>query len=108
MDNPRKLIVGYDLCDDYSQISCYSYKTFEPIPISPVIDDDNTLIPTTLSVIKDSRNWVYGQEAIDCARDGSGILIDRLLSKLKNHEEVEIFEQTYSAVSLLEKFLERL
>lgn len=107
MDNPRKLIVGYDLCDDYSQISCYSYKTFEPIPISPVIDDDNTLIPTTLSVIKDSRNWVYGQEAIDCARDGSGILIDRLLSKLKNHEEVEIFEQTYSAVSLLEKFFRK-
>ena len=35
MDNPRKLIVGYDLCEDYSQISRYSYKTFEPIQICP-------------------------------------------------------------------------
>lgn len=107
MDNLRKLIVGYDLCDDYSQISCYSYKTFEPIPISPIMDEENTLIPTTLSVKSDSRNWVYGKEAIDCARNGSGILVDKLLSKLKNHEEVDIFEQTYSAVSLLEKYFRK-
>ena len=41
MDNTRKLIVGYDLCEDYTQISCYSYKTYEPILIHP-IDDEKT------------------------------------------------------------------
>lgn len=107
MDNPRKLIVGYDLCDDYSQISCYSYKTFEPIPISPDEDEENTLIPTALAVNSDSRIWLFGKEALLCARDGSGILADRLLTKLKNREETTIFGQKYSAIALLEKYFRK-
>lgn len=107
MDNPRKLIVGYDLCEDYSQISCYSYKTFEPIPISPSEDEENTLIPTALCVRKDTRIWLYGKEAILCAQEGCGILIDKLLTKLKNQEEIEIFGQGYRAVKLLEKYFRK-
>lgn len=107
MDNSRKLIVGFDLCDDYSQISCYSYKTFEPIPICPTEDEDNTLIPTALCEKSDSRTWVYGNEAIACARDGLGVLVDKLLHKLKYGEEVTIFGEKYSAVSLIEKYLRK-
>ena len=93
MDNPRKLIVGFDLCDDYSQISCYSYKTFEPIPISPDNDEENTLIPTALAVRSDTGIWLFGREAVRCAKEGSGVLADRLLTKLKNREVIEIFGQ---------------
>lgn len=107
MDNSRKLIIGYDLCEDYSQISCYSYKTFEPITICPVEDEENTLIPTVLCETSESRTWVYGKEAIDCAKDGSGVLADRLLHKLKHREELTIFGQQYSAVSLMEKFFRK-
>jgi hypothetical protein len=107
MDNSRKLIVGYDLCEDYSQISCYSYKTFEPIPICPTEDEDNTLIPTALCEMSESRTWVFGKEAIKCARDGSGVLADKLLYKLKHGEEVTIFGEKYSAVYLLEKYLRK-
>lgn len=107
MDNPRKLIVGYDLCDDYSQISCYSYKTFEPIPISPDEDEENTLIPTALAVKNDTRNWLFGKEAILCAKDGMGILADKLLTKLKYKEEVIIYGQKYNALTLLEKYFRK-
>lgn len=107
MDNSRKLIVGYDLCEDYSQISCYSYKTLEPIPICPTEDEENTLIPTVLCVKNDSRTWFYGNEAILIAKDGLGVLADNLLLKLKNSEETTIFDQKYSAVSLLEKYLRK-
>jgi hypothetical protein len=107
MDNSRKLIVGYDLCEDYSQISCYSFKTFEPIAICPAGDEENTLIPTVLCEKSDSRTWVYGDEAIACAKDGSGVLIDRLLNKLKLHEEVTVYGEKYSAVSLMEKYLRK-
>ncbi|TAH74950.1 MAG: hypothetical protein EWM47_00780 [Anaerolineaceae bacterium] len=107
MDNTRKLIVGYDLCEDYSQISCYSYKTYEPIPICPVEDEENTLIPTALCELRESRTWVYGKEAIKCAKEGSGIIADKLLHKLKHGEEVTIYGQKYSAVSLIEKFLRK-
>lgn len=107
MDNSRKLIVGYDLCEDYTQISCYSYKTFEPIPISSTEDEDDTLIPTTLCEIRDSRTWVYGSEAIACAKDGSGVLLDKLLHKLKHREEVTINGEKYSSVALIEKFFRK-
>lgn len=107
MDNPRKLIVGYDLCEDYSQLSCYSYKTFEPIPISPDEDEENSLIPTALAIKNETRNWIFGKEAIRCAKDGSAVLVDKLLTKLKNKEEITIFGQKYSAVNLLEKFFRK-
>lgn len=107
MDNPRKLIVGFDLCDDYSQISCYSYKTFEPIPISPDNDEENTLIPTALAVRSDTGIWLFGREAVRCAKEGSGVLADRLLTKLKNREVIEIFGQEYSAITLLEKYFRK-
>lgn len=107
MDNPRKLIVGFDLCNDYSQISCYSFKTFEPIPISPNDDEEESLIPTALAVKTDSGIWVFGKEAIRCAKEGTGILADRLLSKLKNREVTEILGQKYSATTLLEKYFRK-
>ena len=71
MDNTRKLIVGYDLCEDYTQISCYSYKTYEPILIHPIDDEENPLIPTVLCEKSETRTWVFGKEAMDCAKDGS-------------------------------------
>lgn len=107
MGNSKKLIVGYDLCEDYSQICCYSYKTFEPIPIGSSEDENDTLIPTALCVNKDTRIWLYGKDAISCGHDGSGILIDNLLTKLKNKEEIKVFGETYSAVNMLEKFLRK-
>lgn len=108
MDSPKKLIVGFDLCDDYSQISCFSYKTCEPISISPDSEDEEeTLIPTALAVRRDTGVWLVGKEALCCAREGTGIMADKLLTKLKNNEVVEIFGQTYSAEVLLEKYFRK-
>ncbi|CRZ33465.1 hypothetical protein DFR55_11618 [Herbinix hemicellulosilytica] len=107
MDNPRKLIVGFDLCDDYSQISCFSYKTYEPISISPSDDEEDTLIPTALAVRYDTGIWLFGKEAVRCAKEGSAVLVDKLITKLKNKEAVEIDGQSYGPVTLLEKYFRK-
>lgn len=107
MDTSRKLIVGYDLCEDYSQLSCYSHKTFEPIPIGPSEDEESILIPTALCVKNDSRIWLYGKEAILCDKEGMGVLVNRILNKIKSKEKVEIFGETYTGVELLEKYLRK-
>ncbi|NLL73026.1 MAG: hypothetical protein GX237_05810 [Clostridiales bacterium] len=107
MDNSRKLIVGYDLCEDYSQLCCYSYKTYEPIPIGTSEEEDSMMIPTALCVKNDSRIWLYGKEAISCGKEGLGVLVDNILEKINNKEEVEIFGERYSGVELLEKYLRK-
>jgi hypothetical protein len=107
MDTPKKLIVGYDLCDDNSQITCYSYKTFEPIPICAGKDEENHPIPTVLCIKNDTKQWFFGTEAISLASRGEGLLIDHLLTKIRNKEEVEIFQTKFNGVALLERFLRK-
>lgn len=107
MDNQRKLIVGYDLCDDFSQISCYSYKTFEPVTICPNDEEENSLIPTALCIRSDTKLWIFGNEAVNCAGLGNGVLVDHLLTKIRTGEETEIYGQKYNGVSLLEKYFRK-
>ncbi|MGB4661355.1 MAG: DUF5716 family protein [Mobilitalea sp.] len=107
MDTPKKLIVGCDLCNDFTQISCYSYKTLEPIPICIREGEEYRPIPTVLCVKKETKQWLFGEEAIDCAESGEGILIDNLMTKLPSGEAVEILGQPFGGVALLEKFLRK-
>lgn len=107
MDTPKKVIVGYDLCEDYAQISCYSYKTLEPIPISVSEGEEYSPIPTVLCVKKDTKQWLYGEDAVACANNGAGILLDHLLTRVLTGEVAEIFQQIFTPVALLEKFLRK-
>lgn len=107
MDMPRKLIVGYDLCEDYTQISCYSYKSFEPIPISTKEEDELKLIPTVLCVKNETKQWLFGEEAVECCNHDLGTRIDHLLELLITGKEVELFDQSFSGTTLLEKYFRK-
>lgn len=104
MDSPRKLIVGYDLCEDFTQISCYSYKTMEPIPISVQEEDANPLIPTVLCFRTETKQWLFGEDAIHCAASGGGTLVNHLLGNLQSDSEIDIYGQKFTGVALLEKY----
>lgn len=107
MDTAKKVIVGYDLCEDYAQISCYSYKKHEAITINAHDGNEDGLIPVVLCYRTDTRQWLFGEDAYIGARNGSGILVNDLLSKLKNDEETEIAGVKYSAQAIMEKFLRK-
>jgi hypothetical protein len=107
MDTPRKVIVGYDLCEDFTQISCYSYKSQQPIPICPHEEEEYCLIPTALCLKTDTKQWLYGEEAVACASDGAGILVDHLLERVYYGDELELSGQKYSGITLLEKFFNK-
>ncbi len=107
MDLARKLIVGYDLCEDYTQISCYSYKSLEPVPISTREEDELNLIPTVLCLKADTKQWLFGEEAIACDSCDSGFLIDHLLDKLIQGTEVLVYGQSFSPTALLEKYFRK-
>ncbi len=107
METGRKLIVGYDLCEDYSQISCFSYKSMEPVPISAVPQDVMNRIPTLLCLKEDSKQWLYGEEAKACAAAGEGILVEHLLKRLMTGELLELYGQSFDGITLLEKYFRR-
>ncbi|MFT4145737.1 MAG: DUF5716 family protein [Mobilitalea sp.] len=108
MDAMKRLIVGFDLCEDYSQLCCYSYKMNEPITIGLLEQtEQEEMIPTALCVRKDSKQWLFGEEAVTCAGDGEGLLINQLITKLKTDEVTEIYQTKFSAVALLEKYLRK-
>lgn len=107
MEPQRKLIVGYDLCEDYTQISCYSYKTFEPIPICTVEEEEDCLIPSILCLRNDTKLWLFGKDAVLCASRDEGFKVDHLLQKVKNKEVIEIFGEKFSGIDLLEKFIRK-
>ena len=107
MNTSRKLIVGYDLCEDYTQISCYSYKSKEPVPISDREKDEKNLIPTILCRKGDTGQWLAGEEAVRCSEAGQGMKVEQLLMLLASGKETELYGRYYSAPELLEQYFRR-
>jgi hypothetical protein len=79
----------------------------EPTPIGVREEDENYMLPTVLCLRGDMRQWLIGDEAISCVAEGTGSLVEHLLDKVQAEDEVELFGQRYSAVSLLEKYLRK-
>lgn len=103
----RNLIIGYELCEDFSAISCLNPKTFVPESICVGKDESKHFIPTVLAIRKDNKEWYFGEEAADKEFDSSGIVIRDLLNKVINNEEVTILGTKISPITLLERFLKK-
>ncbi|MDF2542392.1 MAG: hypothetical protein K0S47_2110 [Herbinix sp.] len=107
MEGKRKLLVGFDLSEEFSQISCFSYKTLEPVSICPNEKEENGFIPTVLYLRGDTDVWLYGNEAIAAAAADQKEPIVSLLTKICAGEEIRVYEKSYTPVALLEKFLRK-
>ena len=54
----KELIIGYDLCDDYVQMSCYNQKSKDIDTIYYVGEKMMDRIPTVLCRLYDSGAWL--------------------------------------------------
>ena len=66
----QKLMVGYDLCTDYSQISYYNIEKDEPDSVEL---DGQAEIPTVLCRLFAGDEWLVGQQAVKAAQEGKGV-----------------------------------
>lgn len=107
MEDAHKLLVGFDLSHEYSQIACYNYKTFEPESIFDPDYQEQYLIPTVLGVKTQSKDWVFGEEAIKLANLGEAYLVSDLLEIIASNEDITIYNVKFSGVDLLERFLRK-
>lgn len=103
----NKIIVGYDLGDATSQISYCRADGTEPETASVVAGEEQYNFPTVLGKRLEVNQWAYGREALKLAENGSGILVERLLTLAREGAEVEIGEERFDPVALLALFLKR-
>lgn len=103
----EKLIVGYDLGSEYSQISFALSEDGETDTFSQVAGAEIYNIPTALCKKYGTNQWLYGREAVRCAGEDQGILVRNLLGMALDGETVVIDRDSFDPVALLALFLKR-
>ncbi len=106
----EKIIIGYDLGDDFSQISyCYMSRDSEVETLSSVAGEECYNIPTALCKRQGTGQWFFGREALRFAQENprEAILVTELVSLAQAGEQVQIDGEGYEPVALLTLFMKR-
>ncbi|MFA9378597.1 MAG: DUF5716 family protein [Lachnotalea sp.] len=102
----RELIVGYDLCDNYSQISYFNYEQAEPKTISIMTGEEKYQIPTILLKKEGVDKWYFGEDAQKKVVD-EAFIIKNIVSRCRNEETSVIEGIEFKPEDLLEIFLKK-
>ena len=104
----EKLIVGYDLGNEYSQISVAVSGKGEVETLSQVAGAQSYNIPTVLCKRNGVNQWFYGREAIRYAGEEQGILVENLLELALDGEPVVIEGESFDPSALLALFFKQI
>lgn len=118
MTKKNKVVVGFDLGNDTSQISLCRLEQSMPDTISLVAGAEEYNIPTVLcrkALAEEIKNgsqtvkglWSMGREALQQASEKQGTLAEDLLLLAKNGVKAQVGEEEFEAEELLEVFLRK-
>lgn len=86
------LVIGLDLNDDYTRISCYD-------------KEKSWTIPTVICRKKEEEVWLAGEEAYACTLVGEGVIVDKLLKMVRKDGTSTIGGIRYTGRELLNLFV---
>ena len=98
--------LGIDLSDKTAMISYYQLNMSEPETVSTIAGGDVYHIPAVLAKRREIGQWYYGDEAKKKAMNGDMIIVDSLLNRAINKEQIIIEDESYQAEELLAIFLQ--
>lgn len=110
MTKKNKVVVGFDLGNDFSQISFCRYNQSMPDTVSLVMGEEQYNIPTFLCKKSDAEEntaWSIGSEALKNAKEGQGTLVEDLVLLAKNNVSIKVGEEELDAEYLLEIFVKK-
>lgn len=118
MTKKNKVVVGFDLGNDTSQISLCRLDQSMPDTISLVAGAEEYHIPTVLcrkTLAEEVKNgnqtvkglWSMGREALQQAAQKQGTIVEDLLLLAKNGVKAQVGEEEFEAEELLEVFLRK-
>lgn len=104
------VVVGFDLGNDYSQISYCRADQSMPDTMSLVMGEEQYNIPTILCKMQgndENSAWCVGNEAQKGALLENGILVENLVLLAKNNVSVKVYEEDITADKLLMIFIKK-
>lgn len=115
MTKKNRVVVGFDLGNDFSQISYCRQNQSMPDTVSLVMGEEQYNIPTLLcrkNDVEGDAAWLIGNEALNAAKEGQGVVIRDLLVLAKNNASVRVgtdslYEEEVSAEHLLRMFVRK-
>lgn len=103
----NKMIIGYDLGDETSQLSFCRMDGTDMGTASVVAGEEQYDFPTVLGKRIEVNQWSYGREACRLADSHKGILVKNLLTLAKEGAEVEVGGECFDPVALLALFMKK-
>ena len=103
----KVVMLGYDLGNQFAQISYCGMGETEPETVSAVTGTEQYNIPMVLCKRPGVGQWYYGKEALKFAKEEDGILIEDLLALASRGEDVMVEGEAFDPVALLTLFVKR-
>lgn len=101
------VLVGYDLGNNYSQISYCIYGEDTVESVATVIGTKQYHIPTVLCKRKGAGQWLYGKDALKNSREEEGFLVTDIIELARKGEMITIEEEPFDPIALLTLFIKR-
>ncbi len=106
----NKAVVGFDLGNDYSQVSYCRADQSMPDTMSLVMGEEQFNIPTVLCKrhgTQEAAMWSIGTEALQDASGKKGMLIEDLVLLAKNNVSIKTEDADIAADALLAVFIRK-
>lgn len=104
----QELLLGIDICDDYSQISYFNPQTLDAENIGLTDEESSCMVPTVICKEKGTDCWFIGEEAYRCALYGKGTMVDKLVKLAGKKGTATIEGVKYTADELLQIFVKQI
>lgn len=102
-----RTIVGFDLGNEYSQITFYNRSSEEPITVSTVPESEKYLIPTCLFRMKGETEWYFGTDALKLKQENAdGYFFGELVRLMDLQQPIELEKESIPTVELIAAFME--
>ena len=103
----QRIVLGFDISDEYSVISYYMLGDNEPKTATVTPDGEDMCIPTVIGKSFNENVWHFGSQAIEMEQKKEGMTVDRLLEKARAGENIQVEMQYYDPVDLLALFMKK-
>lgn len=102
----RQMAVGMDISRDYMQISYLYLNEEKPVTLMHG-EQEKYNIPMCLAKRYEMNQWAFGMEAVKCAAQGKGILIEDLYALAKDKKTVTVEDKEVSGEELFFLYIKK-